>query len=751
MSDAVRQRYRRWRVVAAIHVASIILLAGGSVRPAHAEVTTAQLRARIKLIVDLLKQQQNGDGSWVMGGFGRFKVGTTSLAVLALRAAGVPANDPRVQGAADFLMQHGTIYVYEMSLRIMALAEVNPVKYQKQIADGAQWLVIAQHTDGISKGGWGYNQTGSRADNSISQFALLGLRSASKVGVMIPNKVWRDAMDYYIRGQQRDGGWQYLPINGQRGMNSYGSMTAAGVASLYICSVQLHIAEGTCGKYESERNIFAGINWLGKNFSVRDNPGRPKYFHFYYLYALERAGVISARRYFGNHDWYREGVEYLVGANPDLTRNKGVETAMLQQCFALLFLAKGRAPVLIHKAEWLGGSWNKHRLDAEFLTEFISYHFERPLSWQTIDIRRPVRELLEAPILYINGSGRLVWTDRQIENLKEYIAQGGFLMVNACKSDREFNASFQQQLGKLFPNREIVELPKSHAVYTSFFNLTREQRVPLYGFNTGHCKRSPLIYSPNDLSCEWDIADYQHFHFKLGANIAAYATGLEKIKEKLDPVVLKQPPITEKTATRGAFTVGEIVHPGEWHPHQNAWPRLLNLVRTKANVDVVSKPVPIRLNKDDPYQAHILYLTGYDQFKLSDESKQALKHYLERGGFLFAEAFCGSEEFDKAFRKLVLELFPQQSLERLPLNHSLFKLGKSLGTIHYTRQAQEKYPGLDQPFLEYVTYKGRVIIVYSKFDLSSAIDQLPCFDVIGVKDPDATQIALKIVLFSLAQ
>jgi hypothetical protein len=275
--------------------------------------------------------------------------------------------------------------------------------------------------------------------------------------------------------------------------------------------------------------------------------------------------------------------------------------------------------------------------------------------------------------------------------------------------------------------------------------------VPLYGFNTGFCKRSPLLYSRRDLSCEWDVADYRHFHFKVGANIVAYATGLEKLKEKLDPVVLKQPPPELAAASRGAFTVGEIVHPGQWHPHENAWPRLLGLLRRRANVDVVSRPRPMKLDEADPFQVHLLFLTGYHGFKLSDKSRESLKTYLTRGGFLFVDAFCGSEEFDKSFRAFVSETFPDAELKRLPVNHQLFRLGKKLEKVRYRRLVQKRFPDLDQPYLEYVSHGGRIVLVYSKFDLFSAVDGMPCYQVMGVSDPDATEIALKVVLYSLSQ
>ena len=33
---------------------------------------------------------------------------------------------------------------------------------------------------------------------------------------------------------------------------------------------------------------------------------------YYSLYGLERTGRLSGKRFLGDHDWYREGCDYLV-------------------------------------------------------------------------------------------------------------------------------------------------------------------------------------------------------------------------------------------------------------------------------------------------------------------------------------------------------------------------------------------------------------------------------------------------------
>ncbi|GAH42842.1 unnamed protein product, partial [marine sediment metagenome] len=300
--------------------------------------------------------------------------------------------------------------VYQTSLKVMALQSVDPVAYQRQIAEGARYLMRVQE----GSGGWSYSGPGT-TDNSNSQFAVLGLNAAALSGVAVPDAVWQKARNYYRVGQNRDGGWGYRPGS----TNSYGSMTAAGVASLYICDMWLHISSGECGVYADDRAVQVGLGWLARNFSVATNP-RHRSWKFYYLYALERAGVILARRYFGRIDWYRQGVEHLAGQPPGaLFTHSGSEWPFLKKCFALLFLAKGNAPILIHKAQW-SGKWDTYRYDARFLVEYVGRRLDQPLDWQILPLSAPLDLLMAAPILYINGTGGVGWTPDEIRRLKEY-------------------------------------------------------------------------------------------------------------------------------------------------------------------------------------------------------------------------------------------------------------------------------------------------------------------------------------------
>ena len=102
-------------------------------------------------------------------------------------------------------------------------------------------------------GGWGYADTyGSSShafDNSNTQYALLGLKAASRAGATVRPSTWRKALSHFVATQDDDGkavprpdptekgGTSAKAVDRARGWNygsggqSYGSMTAGETVS----------------------------------------------------------------------------------------------------------------------------------------------------------------------------------------------------------------------------------------------------------------------------------------------------------------------------------------------------------------------------------------------------------------------------------------------------------------------------------------------------------------------------------------
>ena len=262
-------------------------------------------------------------------------------------------------------------------------------------------------------GTWTYSEAKIQAgDNSNTQYALLGLNAASEAGIAVKPDVWALSRSYFERFQNRDGGWAYTP----RHKESTGSMTCAGISSLIITGSRryegLEFLQGEairdCGKGGFNPSLLRGIDWLASHFQVGQNLGHGQVWKYYYLYALERAGRLAGVRFFGRNDWYRQGAEELVHDQNPLSgfwRGANQENELVATSFALLFLAKGRAPVLINKLRHMpAGDWNNDPDDIRNLVGVVSRDWKSLLTWQVVDpANATVQDLLQAPILFFNG------------------------------------------------------------------------------------------------------------------------------------------------------------------------------------------------------------------------------------------------------------------------------------------------------------------------------------------------------------
>jgi hypothetical protein len=268
-----------------------------------------------------------------------------------------------------------------------------------------------------------------------------------------------------------------------------------------------------CGEGEESQAIERGLAWLGKHFSVARNPNNSGWW-LYYLYGLERVGRLSGRRFIGDHDWYREGAEVLVREQDKYVgywRGTGsVETnPLIGTAFSLLFLAKGRRPVVIAKSRHGDGTdWDLHAGGVPNLTRAIERQWQRDLTWQTIDLKvATVEDLLESPVLFLSGRQSLELSRQQRDVLRAYVEQGGFIFAEACDGDgcngTAFDRSFRDLMKAIFPDSALRLLPADHPVWYAEGKVNSKYMRPLYGVDA--CCRTSVVYCPRNLSCFWEL------------------------------------------------------------------------------------------------------------------------------------------------------------------------------------------------------------------------------------------------------
>jgi hypothetical protein len=524
-----------------------LLLWGTRAATLRAEVTAEQVRKSIERGAAYLWREQRPDGAWP--DYLQYTGGKTALCTLALLNAGVPVEDPRIQRALERLRAIPPTNTYTVAVQTMVFSIAEPKKDTLLILRNVKWLEKTQK----KHGGWNYGPAGStpvemgEGDNSNSQFAVLALHEAQRVGVAVDAQVWRNAYKYWTRAQNADGSWGYQPNS-----PGTGSMTCAGLGAVAMALDILEEGDATvegnqvscCGQQRNRDPIERAFRWLGKNFSVRSNPARPNAFVLYYLYGLERTGRLTHQRFIGDHDWYREGAEWLVKEQDDLSgfwkgAGIGESNPHVGTCFALLFLSKGRRPVVVAKLKHLPrDDWNHHRHDLANLVAYAETKWQRDLTWQIIDVdAASTDDLMEASVLYLNGEMAPELTDDDIKNLREFVNRGGFLFADAVCSGEDFDRGFREIAERMFPEPEhkLHLLPPEHPIWSAEERIDPKYVRPLWGIEVG-CRTS-VIYCPENLSCYWELA--RPFRTKkyggevegaieaarrLGVNVLAYAT-----------------------------------------------------------------------------------------------------------------------------------------------------------------------------------------------------------------------------------
>ncbi len=753
------------------------------------------VKRAIEKAIQFLKDQEQGRGNWEVDGESNARRGGwTALAMLALLNAGVKPEEPIIQRSLKYLRGIHPEQTYTVGLQTMVFVQAGQPQDKPLIQRNVEWLIV-NRTPAMNNrpGGWGYGNQGGSPDNSNTQYALLGIHEGMKGGAIVPERVLRDIQADILSSQQADGGWSYRtePFTSM-------TMTTAGLCNLIITGMDLMKGKqklrpdgsaDDCGIYDENGALLKAVRWLSDTFPARISGGeealRILKHPFYALYGVERAGRLTGQRYFGGHDWYRIGCDYLVKtqnvANGSWGGNGGFGTLdnwpVVATSFSLLFLAKGRTPVLVSKfAHNSERSWNRKRNDMRNLVEFTSRQvFEgMPLAWQVFDtklvplengdeIRKTAGELLQSPIVWFNGHEQ-VPRGAQRELLKEYVNNGGFIMAEACCGSVQFDAEFRLLVKQMFPDNELIRLPENHPIWTASGKfLVNPGEFSLYGISQG-CK-TVLVYSDKPISGYWEENRFTEGRgrdaFRLGANIIAYATGLEAPKPRLTVAEVFQP--EARTAVRRGFLkVGQIKYGSDWQPAPRAMRSLMDQAR-KAGLDVDLQPKPVSIVDPNLADFRFLYLHGRASFSFAKSDLAQLKWVLQNGGTLLSDACCGAKPFDDSFRKFVDDLFADEAgpgkpkLELIPPGDLLYSAelnGKPIDKVRLRRESQagqptdaEYKPG--NPRLEGVKVNGRWAIIYSRHDIGCALEKNKSTDCIGYDYEGAVQLSRAALFYAL--
>jgi hypothetical protein len=552
------------------------------------------------------------DGSWSYGNtpLMQYSMGVTALAAYALLESGVNPQDPRMAVTLAWLAKHDDNTTYSHSLRAQVWLLANPKinnKYRREFELDVKRLMLSAY-----EGKYTYYAIGDSNkhpyDNSNSQFGVLGVWAGARANMeFIGPNYWAAVMRHWLASQHADGGWDYVDGN----LSVWPSMTAAGLATLFVCIDNLAPSEvlAKCKALQGPqyRAVEKGLDWMEKNFedSLRPNFGPPAMWNrymTYYLYSIERVALASGYKYFGKSDWYKTGAKWLLRRQkPD-----GTWRDVWDDAFALLFLTRGRNPVLFNKL-WYNGDWNNRPRALASLTDYISRNFEHTVHWQIVSAKSPVSEWHDAPILFLSGSRMPTFTDEELGKLKTYVLQGGtILSVQEC-GDFSFGTGMRKAYAKMFPDYELAAAPKDHDIYSVQFPL--KGRPQFFLLSNG--VRPLAIHVESDMVLPWQAKEEktEAWAFQAAANVFFYVTDstLRSRGTRHWPEPATQPP-------RHTVKLARLKYPGNWDPEPLAFERFaLMLVAAGIRLEVT----PVAIGDLPGSGAAIATLTGTAEFHAS--------------------------------------------------------------------------------------------------------------------------------------
>lgn len=760
-----RRSFSRWIILTS-------LITGFAVSPAVRAATPEQVDEAItKAKAFLYHQQKNGtwetspapvpplEGASTTGGqWG----GLTSIATYALLAAGDrPADHPQLTSAIDFLMKAKMNGVYAVGLQAQVwdfLPSTSAIR--AVVARDGDLFLNGMGKKGKDLGFYSYTFDSKNYHHSPSQYGVLGMWACSQAGLEVPTKYWSIIDSAWHRTQQPDGGWSYR-LEPTKTQPVKASMTAAGVATLFI--TQDYLDQAGAGT-TSDIAIDKGLEWMAQHFNeVKD---------LYTWYGVERIGTASGYKYFGTIDWFKAGADQLVKSQQKngSWNNYGLIPGT---SFALLFLSRGRAPVVLNKLQYdvdgKPGNWNARRRDGANLVRWLAKQMERDLNWQIVNLKVPVEELHDAPILYLSGNRPLKFSPEDQAKLKTFIEQGGIILGNADQNSSEFANSFRKLGTQMFPTYEFHQLPIKSVIYTGEqYPRTKWSDKPNVLTLSNGVREMMILFPTGDLAKAWQLrnAMVKPEAFQLMSDIFLYAVDKENLHYKgQNYIELPNPNITAKQHIR----VARLKYAGNWDPEPGGWQRMNAVLHNKRGVDLDVQTVSLgdgALTKSPAIKAvaagpsaaaastgfNIAHLTGTVKFDLTPAQIAELKKFVEGGGTLVVDAAGGSGEFTASAEEMLRSAFgsaAKQLDEPLPQDNVIYHLpGAALGTVTYRSFARQSLSGnFRTPRLRGIVIDGRTAVIYSPIDLSAGLVGQPVDGIVGYSPESATELMSDVLLY----
>lgn len=158
-----------------------------------------------------------------------------------------------------------------------------------------------------------------------------------------------------------------------------------------------------------------------------------------------------------------------------------------------------------------GGDWYNGPTEIPNLLAYIRNHTTIRTAMKEVRVEILDDAFFSYPIVYVTGHGNISFSEAEIRRLRRYLENGGFLIAN---DDYGMDKSFRREMSRLFPDKDLVELPPSFGLYKKPFPFDSLPKIHEHdggrpqAFGIFHGGRLVVIYLyETDIGDGWDDPD----------------------------------------------------------------------------------------------------------------------------------------------------------------------------------------------------------------------------------------------------
>jgi hypothetical protein len=183
-----------------------------------------------------------------------------------------------------------------------------------------------------------------------------------------------------------------------------------------------------------------------------------------------------------------------------------------------------------------GGDWYNDPSAEENLLAFVKQQTGLNVTARYIPVEAGSEDLFTFPFVFMTGHGNISFNETEVLKLRTYLENGGFLYAD---DDYGMDKAFRREMKKIFPDRDLVELPYSFGLYSVVFSFpggppkTHEHDgKPPQGFGIFNNGRLVVYYTyESNPSDGWvdpevhkDPEEKRQEALRFGTNIVIWAT-----------------------------------------------------------------------------------------------------------------------------------------------------------------------------------------------------------------------------------